>query len=265
MRASLQKIKEKQQYLENKQKLKDCLENNKKIPHTIRDSAKTLLDDIIYNTEEEAVYPFPKVMVTTSHDCSTSLREFAKHMSVIFNGRFIPRAKMTEKEVSNFCSKNSITHLFIVSETKGNPTSIILCKYPHGKSYFFTIKNVKFNRRKNSMKERLYLILDGLESVLGQTLKKDLKLMVPMPENSSKKRIKNKHEDRVIAFINKGGILAFRHCINSNRKLKIDLSFNMKLYKIKSGTFDMDGDVEYQFNGYTNCVNHDVLSTNIQE
>lgn len=252
---TLNYLKEKEEYLKRKQ-LEECLDTNTKLPHKLRKDAKTMLDDIIYNDEEERELSWPKVFITTSHNPTNTLKQFSKHLSVLLNGKFILRSKMTECELANMCKLNSVTHLFIINESKGNPTSICLSKFPYGKTYYFNMKNLQYEKRTKSMKMTLQLIIDGLTSDLGISLKEDIRLMCP----KHTKNTKNGKNDRVLAFINRGGIISLKHCIMQNKKLKSNFSCELTLYKVSSGTFEMKGDVEYQFSGFKNIVNYDVLT-----
>lgn len=232
-----------------------CMDTNTKIPHDLRSEAKDILNEIIYKQKDaEEVYSWPLIHVTTSHNPSTSLKEFSKHFALIFNGKYITRSKQTEEELAESCRQNKVTHLFVINETKGNPSGIILSKFPYGKTYYFNMTGVKFKRRTHSLKERAGLVLDGFGSKIGLALKKDLCLMI----NNDQKL--NKHCERVIGIVNRGGNIGFRHYLVEKNKLKDDLFFTMKLYKMSAGTFEMEGDVEYHFSGYKNIVNYDILT-----
>ncbi|ELA40907.1 uncharacterized protein VICG_02047 [Vittaforma corneae ATCC 50505] len=197
------KHKEKEQSIEKKQEiLQNALKNNTRIPHCLRGEAKELLDEIIYGTkEEESMHLPPKIAITTSHTPSSFLKSFSKHISLIFNGFHLMRGRMSEKELSEYCITQEVTHLIILHETKGNPSSMLLCKYPNGPTYQFSIFNVKYQRRQKSIGEKAYLVLDGMDSEAGKRLKLNLSLCFPKVLDAS----------RLVAFINRNGTIAFRH------------------------------------------------------
>ena len=245
-----------------KNELNEHLENNTKIPHHLRKDAKDLLDDMIYNEDEENIYKWPNVFVTTSHTPSNFLKSFVKHFSLIFNGKFIPRANMSQDDLADFATKNNCTHLFILNEAKGKLRTVILSLFPGGKTYYFTATQ-QFVAEYETMKQNAYLICDGLKSEkIGQQLLLDIRLMFPSIKSESDKKEKMKKinkECRVVSFINKGGILTFKHFIVKKRIFKLDMSVDLNIYKVTNGTFNMDGDVEYQIGGYKNIVEYNVL------
>ncbi|KAM0680878.1 snoRNA-binding rRNA-processing protein imp4 [Glugoides intestinalis] len=254
------KLKERKEYVkqketerdtgDKKEELKAILKANTRIPHHLRGDAKQLLDEIIYETvEEEVVHPFPRVAVTTSHMPSSQLKSFAKHISLVFNGIHVMRGKMSESELSEYSRRQEITHLLIFREHKGNPSSMVLCKYPHGPTYHFSIFNVKYQRRQKALGEKAYLVLDGMDSDIGKKLTESLALCFPKTEEAS----------RVVSFINRNGTVAFRHFYLENRKLIKECEFDMKLFKVVNSTIDTNGDVDFALKAFMNSTNNDIL------
>ncbi|KAI5149561.1 U3 small nucleolar ribonucleoprotein IMP4 [Enteropsectra breve] len=241
---------EKKEYENKKEELSEALKTNKPIPHHLRGEAKQLLDEMIYDIKEEKVHSLPNVVVTTSHGPSSLLKSFAKHVSLIFNGVHLVRGKMTNEALSEYCINNGVTHLIILHEVKGNPSTFILCKYPHGPTYSFSLFNLKYQRRQKTFGEKPYLVMDGLSSEIGEALKQNLSLCFPRVEDGN----------RLVAFINKNGTVAFRHFLIEKRKLIKECEFDLKLFKIVNSTFDMDGDVGYVLKAYTNTLKQDVLT-----
>lgn len=244
--------KDKEQSKEKKQEaLQNALKNSTKIPHHLRGEAKELLDEIIYGTrEEEVVYSPPKIAVTTSHAPSSFLKSFSKHISLIFNGFHLMRGRMSESELSEYCATQKVTHLIVLRETKGNPSSLLLCKYPNGPTYQFSIFNVKYQRRQKPIGEKAYLVLDGMSSEVGKKLQLDLSLCFPKVSKAS----------RVVAFINRRGTIAFRHFLVENRKLSKECEFDMKLFRVMNSTFEMNGDVDFALKPFMNSTNDDILT-----
>lgn len=235
---------------DKKRQLSEALQKNEKIPHHLRSEAKNLLNDIIYEVKDEGPsYLPPKIAVTTTHDPSSSLKSFAKHMSLIFNGQNLMRGNMSKEKLNEMCVREGLTHLLIFSGSKGNPTSLTLCKYPCGPTYEFSIFNVKYQRRQKTIGEKAYLVLDGMDSIIGERLKLNLSLCFPKVNDAS----------RLAAFINRNGTIAFRHFLIDNRRLVKECEFDMKLYKVYNSTFDVDGEIDYVLKAYTNTRIDDVL------
>lgn len=254
------KLRERQDYLKQKdsemstskkqEELQKALKTNSKIPHHLRGEAKDLLDEMIYGIkEEEVVYLPPKIAVTTSHNPSSFLKSFTKHISLLFNGFHLMRGRMSEEELSEYCKTHEITHLIILRETKGNPSSMTFCKYPNGPTYHFSIFNTKYQRRQKPIGEKAYLILDGMDSEIGKKLKLNLSLCFPKVDEAS----------RVVSFINRNGTVAFRHYLIENKKLVKECEFDMKLFKVINSTFDTHGEVDFTLKSFMNSANNDVL------
>jgi len=253
------KLQEQRKYLKDKTKnqegkreaLLHSLKTNSKIPHDVRGEAKEILEDIIYGTgEDEIIHPPPKIAVTTSHNPSSFLKSFSKHMSLVFNGSHLMRGRMPAKELSEYCKTQEVTHLIIIHETKGNPSSMQLCRYPNGPTYHFSMFNVKYERRLKSMGEKAFLVLDGLTSEIGRRLKTDLSLCFP----------KTSEANRLVALVNRGGTIAFRHYAIERRRLEKECEFDMKLFKVVNSTFDVDGRVDFTLKSFMNRTNDDILS-----
>lgn len=255
------KLKERQDYIKQKEsereikakqeELKEALKNNEKIPHHLRGEAKELLDGIIYGIEEEEiVHPPPRIAVTTSRNPSSHLKSFSKHMALMFNGIHVMRGKMSENELSEYCKRQEMTHLIVLRETKGNLSSMILCKYPHGPTYHFSVFNVKYQRRQKPIGEKAYLVLDGMESDIGKRLKENLSLCFPKTDDAG----------RLLALINKNGTIAFRHYLIEKRKLEKECEFDMNLFKVVNSTIETNGDVDFALKSFMNNAKTDILA-----
>lgn len=258
------KLKERKEYVKQKEEssntkkdqLMEALNTNTKIPHHLRSEAKGLLDEVIYGIKETEVYhPFPKIAVTTSHSPSSLLNSFAKHFSLILNGFHLMRGRMTEKDLAEYCVTHSITHIFILKETKGNLSSISFCKFPNGPTYHFSTFNVKYQRRLKPMGEKAYLVMDGMDSAMGKVLKENISLCFPKIDEAA----------RLVSIINKDGTLAFRHFLIEQRKLIKECELDMKLYKVVNSTFDTNGDVDFTLKSFMNSANNDVLKEKIEK
>ncbi|KAI5168477.1 U3 small nucleolar ribonucleoprotein IMP4 [Pancytospora epiphaga] len=252
------RMKERSAYLQGKERdeklkkmeLSDALKENKPIPHYLRAEAKHILDEMIYDVKDDTpVFLPPKIAVTTSHDPSSMLKSFSKHMSLLFNGHHLMRGRMTQSQLSEHCAAQGVTHLLIFNETKGHPSTLILCKYPTGPTYKFSLFNVKYQRRTKALGERAFLVIDGMDSQIGLDLKQNLSTCFPS----------TKEGNRLVAFVNRGGTIAFRHFLIENKKLTKECEFDMRIYKIINSTFDMDGDIGYVLNAFTNTRKDDIL------
>lgn len=265
------KLKERQAYLNNKlndkntdsiskkAQLEESLRENKPIPHNLRAEASQMLNELIYDTKDtEIVHPYPKIAVTTSHDPSSMLKAFSKHISLVFNGLNLMRGRMTNEQLADHCIRDGITHLFMLNESKGRPSTLILCKFPYGPTYKFSMFNIKYDRRQKTFGEKAYLVIDGFDSEIGELLKLNLSLCFPAIKNTSS----NKNTvpgNRLVAFINRNGTVAFKHFLIEDKKLINECSFDLKLFKVTNSTFNTDGDVGFILNAFTNTRKDDIL------
>ncbi|KAI4293160.1 U3 small nucleolar ribonucleoprotein IMP4 [Pancytospora philotis] len=250
LRTAYLRRKEEDERTEKKAKLAETLKENKTIPHNLRADAAQLLDEMIYDpSAAQPTFLPPKIAVTTSHDPSSMLKAFAKHISLVFNGLHLMRGRMTNETLSEYCREQGVTHLIVLNETKGNPSTLILCKYPNGPTYRFSLFNLKHQRRAKAFGEKVHLVIDGMDTQIGLDLKQNLALCFPTVKDGN----------RLVAFVNRGGTIAFRHYFIENRKLEKECEFDMKLFKVTNSTFDMDGDVDYVLNAFTNTRKDDIL------
>lgn len=233
-----------------KKQLSEALKTNSKIPHHLRTEAKEILDEMIYDVEDSnPVFLPPKIAITTSHSPSSALKSFAKHIALIFNGFHLMRGGMSESALSEYCKTQEVTHLIIFRENKGTPTSMVISKFPNGPTHYFSLFNVKFQRRVKPMGEKAYLVIDGMTSEIGKALKQSIALCFPKLTDAS----------RLVGFINRNGTIAFRHFLIENRKLVKECEFDMKLYKVVNSTFEMDGNVDYTLKSFINSASSDIL------
>ena len=84
----------------------------------------------------------PKIFITTSRDCSSKLKQFAKEIKLVFpNSQRINRGGHMMKEIVETCIKNGVTDLIIAHETRGIPDGLVVSHLPHGPTAFFGLKN----------------------------------------------------------------------------------------------------------------------------
>jgi U3 small nucleolar ribonucleoprotein protein IMP4 len=149
----------------------------------------------------------PKVCVTTSHDPSSRLKQFAKEVRYIIpNAQTLNRGSTTVKELVDTCRDAGMTDLIIVQETRGEPDALIVSHLPYGPTAFFTLSSVVMRHdiadRGTVSGAYPHLILDGFSSPIGKRFATILQHLFPIPKEDSK---------RVITFANRSDTISFRH------------------------------------------------------
>uniref|UniRef100_UPI00398ED72D U3 small nucleolar ribonucleoprotein protein IMP4 n=1 Tax=Pristiophorus japonicus TaxID=55135 RepID=UPI00398ED72D len=256
---------------EKKQKLKCALDENKLIPTELRREALDLQKVLEYDddggegvsSQVDDEYKWagvedPKIMITTSRDPSSKLKQFAKEVKLIFpNGQRMNRGKHEIGALVQACKANDVTDLLIVHEHRGVPDGLIVCHLPFGPTAYFTLSNVVMRHDIpdiGTMSEAYpHLVFHNLTSRLGQRISSILKYLFPVPKDDSR---------RVITFANEDDYISFRHHVY--RKVdhrNIELSevgprFEMKLYQIKLGTLENENtsDTEWRWHPYTHTA-----------
>ncbi|CAF3508885.1 unnamed protein product [Rotaria sp. Silwood1] len=129
-------IEQRQKTIEDKKKrLKQAIDENRKIPTDLRDDAlklqqQTDWDDAggegILSAEDDeyrwAGVEDPKVIITTSHDPSSKLKQFSKELNrLIPNSQRINRGNYNTRQIVEACRSNQVTDLILVQETRGVP------------------------------------------------------------------------------------------------------------------------------------------------
>ncbi|XP_048475841.1 U3 small nucleolar ribonucleoprotein protein IMP4 isoform X2 [Rhincodon typus] len=256
---------------EKKQKLKHALEENRLIPTDLRREALDLQKVLEYDDEggegvssqiddeyKWAGVEDPKVMVTTSRDPSSKLKQFAKEVKLIFpNAQRMNRGKHDIDALMRACKASGVTDLIIVHEHRGVPDGLIVCHLPFGPTAYFTLSNVVMRHdipKIGTMSEAYpHLIFHSLNSKLGLRVTSILKYLFPVPKGESK---------RVITFANQDDFISFRHHVyrkvdHKNIELtEVGPRFEMKLYQIKLGTLENEqvSDTEWRWHPYTNTA-----------
>lgn len=258
--------------LEKKQRLKTALDENKQIPSDIQDDAiavqKTLdwddqgADGLTTHVDDEykwAGVEDPKIMVTTSRDPSSKLKQFAKEIRLMFpNSQRINRGNYEIKQLVDACRANDVTDLILLHEHRGVPDGIIVCHLPYGPTAYFNLSNVIMRHDipdVGKMSEAYpHLIFNKFSSKLGKRVMNILKYLFPVPKDDSK---------RVLTFSNDEDYISFRHHVYRKTEggKDIELSevgprFEMKIYQIILGTLDNadSADVEWVYRPYMNTA-----------
>ncbi|CAF0802502.1 unnamed protein product [Adineta ricciae] len=233
-------IEQRQKTIEDKKKrLKQAIDENRKIPTDLRDEAlklqqQTDWDDagaegIISPEDDEyrwAGVEDPKVIITTSHDPSSKLKQFSKELNrLIPNSQRINRGNYNSRQIVEACRSNQVTDLILVQETRGVPDVIQISHFPYGPTASFSLR---------------------------QRTSNILKYLFPVPKEDS---------HRTITFVNQDDFISFRHHVYKKKEGQIELTelgprFEMKLYQIKLGTIDqLDAcDTEWQYRPFMNTT-----------
>ncbi|CAH1265372.1 IMP4 [Branchiostoma lanceolatum] len=200
----------------------------------------------------------PKVMLTTSRDPSSRLKQFAKEMRLVFpNAQRLNRGHYELEQLVEACRANDVTDFIILTEHRGEPDGIIISHLPHGPTAYFTLMNTVMRHdipNIGTMSEQYpHLIFSNFSSKLGERVKSILKYLFPVPKEDSR---------RVMTFANQEDFISFRHHVYKKTDHKnIELQevgprFEMRLYSIKLGTLDQvaAADTEWQLRPYMNTA-----------
>ncbi|CAL4214779.1 unnamed protein product, partial [Meganyctiphanes norvegica] len=201
----------------------------------------------------------PKIVITSSRDPSSKLKQFAKEMKLLFpNSQRMNRGNYESKQLIEAARANGFTDFVVVHETRGKPDGFVISHLPNGPTAFFTLADVVMRHdipNIGTMSEQYpHLIFQNFQSSLGKRTMNILKYLFPVPKDDSK---------RVATFVNWDDWILFRQHTykkedgGKNYELnEIGPRFSMKLYKIVLGTLDQEGaaDLEYVLRPYMNTA-----------
>lgn len=200
----------------------------------------------------------PKIMVTTSHDPSSKLKQFAKEIKLMFpNSQRLNRGKHEMKALISACRANDVTDFIVLHEHRGVPDGMIISHLPYGPTAYFNLSNVVMRHdipEVGTMSEAYpHLIFHNFSSRLGERVKTILRSLFPVPKEDSK---------RVVTFANQDDYISFRHHVfkKPDRKTveltEVGPRFELKLYEIKLGTLDQanSADTEWRLHPYMNTA-----------
>jgi len=255
---------------EKKQKLQYALDEGKPIPTELRKEEGELRKLLAYDDNKNSVprdsaiddeYQFagvkdPKIMLTTSHDPSSRLKQFAKEFKLILpNSQRLNRGSYVLPQLVSACKANNVTDLIILHEHRGIPDGLIVSHLPFGPTAYFSLSNTVMRHDipdVGKMSEAFpHLIFDNFKSKLGERVRDILKYIFPVPKEDSK---------RVITFANRDDYISFRHHtykLGEGRQIElteVGPRFEMKLHEIKLGTVDQttEADIEWKLKPYMN-------------
>jgi len=141
---------------EKKQKLQYALDEGKPIPTELRKEEGELRKLLAYDDNKNSVprdsaiddeYQFagvkdPKIMLTTSHDPSSRLKQFAKEFKLILpNSQRLNRGSYVLPQLVSACKANNVTDLIILHEHRGIPDGLIVSHLPFGPTAYFSLSN----------------------------------------------------------------------------------------------------------------------------
>ncbi|VDO52631.1 unnamed protein product [Haemonchus placei] len=266
-------LEEKQRAIEEKrEKIKDALENNKKIDTALRKDAIELANGAewggqIMSIDDEyrwAGTKDPKIVITTSREPSSKLKVFVKaglmshfcfrwlgylnilcivcfkEMKLVFpNAQRLNRGHYDVKQLVQACRANDVTDFILLTETRGNPDGMVVCHLPFGPTAYFTLFNVVMRHdipdREPMSEQYPHLIFHNLDSKLGQRFTSILKYLFPVPKENSR---------RVITFANFDDFISFRHhtyTVVQGGEIELKEAgprFELRPYAIKLGTLE---------------------------
>lgn len=253
---------------EKKQKLKYALDEGKPIPTELRKDENELRKLIAFDDQKNSAvsdhmddeYRWagvedPKIMVTTSHNPSSRLKQFAKEMKLILpNSQRLNRGNYILSQLVSACKANDVTDLVLLHEHRGEPDGMIISHLPFGPTTYFSLSNTVMRHDipdVGKMSEAFpHLIFHNFKSKLGERVENILKYIFPVPKDESR---------RVITFANQNDYISFRHhTYQKGEGREILLSevgprFEMKLHEIKLGTIDQtEADTEWKLKPYMN-------------
>uniref|UniRef100_T1IWK7 Brix domain-containing protein n=1 Tax=Strigamia maritima TaxID=126957 RepID=T1IWK7_STRMM len=256
---------------DKKEKLKNALDQNKPISTELRKEALDLQkalewdDDggegVVSHEDDEyrwAGVEDPKIMVTTSRDPSSKLKQFAKEVRLIFpNSQRMNRGNYELNELVQACRANEVTDFIVIHEHRGQPDGLIISHLPFGPTAYFTLLNTVMRHdipEIGTMSEAYpHLIFHNFKSRLGSRVMSILKYLFPVPKEESK---------RVISFANQDDYISFRHHVYKKvdgkeiELCEVGPRFEMKLYQIKLGTIEQGkaADDEWVYRPYMNTT-----------
>jgi len=256
---------------EKKRQLKIALDENKAIPTELQKEALNLQaslefddkggDGVTSNVDDEYRWvgvEDPKVMVTTSRDPSSKLKQFAKEFRLLIpNSKRLNRGNHEMKSLINACRANSVTDFIIIHEHRGNPDTLIVCHLPYGPTAYFNISDCVMRHDipgVGTMSEAYpNLIFHNFNTSLGKRVMTILQALFPVPKEDGK---------RVMTFSNQDDFISFRHHVYTKPDPKtVELTevgprFQLKLYEIKLGTLDEEqsADTEWRMHSYMNTA-----------
>ncbi|KRY36562.1 U3 small nucleolar ribonucleoprotein IMP4 [Trichinella spiralis] len=208
---------------EKKERIKKAIDEGERIPTDLQKEAIELqkqsewLDEggegIVSHVDDEYRWSGvtdPKIVITTSHDPSSKLKQFAKELKILFpNCQRINRGQYEMKKLVDACRANDVTDFILVQEHRGVPDGITICHLPFGPTAYFTLSNVVMRHDVpdvGKMSEQYpHLIFHNFTSQLGKRVVNILKHLFPVPKEDSRRVVTFSVEDDFISILYKIG------------------------------------------------------------
>jgi U3 small nucleolar ribonucleoprotein protein IMP4 len=266
-----------------KEKIKKALEDHTQIPGNLRREAIDLQQKLKWNDEgpekvaaagsgisggantansQDDEYRYagcedPKVFITTSHNPSSTLKQFVKEMRLVIpNAQRVNRGNYDIKQLVHACRANDVTDLIVIHETRGVPSNLVISHLPYGPTAKFNISNVVTRHEIPDIghmpEAKPHLIFHNFKTKLGERTMSILKYLFPVPKEDSK---------RVITFANHDDFISFRQhsyrYVDSSVELtELGPRFQLKLYHVSLGTIDEEkaADTEWVHRPYMNTA-----------
>lgn len=256
---------------DRKRRFRESVEAGKPIPTDLRKDSEELrklveLDDDstkVWKDSRDDEYRWagvedPKVVITTSRDPSSRLKQFSKEVKLVFpNSQRMNRGSHVLDELVKVCRANSVTDLIVLHEHRGEPDGMIVCHMPYGPTAFFGMSNVVLRHdipkaEMTHMSEAYpHLIFHNFQTPLGSRFTSILKFLFPVPKDDTK---------RVMTFSNDSDYISFRHHTYTKSGKKVEIAevgprFELKPYQIKLGTVDQtESEAEWVAKPYMNTA-----------
>ena len=135
-------------------------------------------------------------------------------------------------ELVESCKKADFSDIIVINETRGMPDGLTISHLPYGPTAYFTLSNcvLRHDIEECTPASQAYphLIIDALQSKVGQRISRIIQALYPIPKIESK---------RVITYANRDDFISFRHHMYSKENGKIVLKeagprFEMQPYEV---------------------------------
>lgn len=200
----------------------------------------------------------PRLCVTTSHDPSSKLKEFAKELRLIFPTSVrVNRGQKTLTDLVQSCRAAGFSDLLICTEHRGDPDGLVVSHLPHGPTARFSLFNcitrhdIGKTAAGAASEAHPHLVFENFDSVLGRRLADVMRHLFPVPKPDSR---------RVVSFVNYDDVVAFRHHVFKRRGdgevielREVGPRFEMRPYQITLGTLDQaSAEIEWALRSFIN-------------
>lgn len=234
------------------------------LPNEIRGSALRLFEGMEYDDaytgkkgmdDDEYSRPVPpKILLTTSRDPSSRLKQFAKELRFLFpNTQRVNRGTHVVSELVQVARTNGFTDLIILHETRGEPDEMVVSHLPYGPTAYFglngTVLRAEVEGAEHAPEKAPNVVLEGLKTKVGARLGCVLQHLFPTAKPES---------NRVVSFVNRQDCIVFRHHVfrrvgNEVVMKEAGPRFNLVPYALKLDTVDSKtGEYEWRLSSFTN-------------